>query len=136
MEDPYYEPANQYEDETDAVRAGLIPAESVYCEHGTYVGSPYGGDYLCHWCEDGVSMAELQAEHERAAAAGELCDFRGSRHEPDGRTTVLLWHVYCTPCGPCPHVVQRLTAYPDPIDITEPERRAFWLRAGGFEYHA
>ena len=25
-----------------------------YCEHGTFIGSPFGGDYLCHWCELGV----------------------------------------------------------------------------------
>jgi len=24
-----------------------------YCEHGNFIGSPYGGDYLCHWCELG-----------------------------------------------------------------------------------
>lgn len=24
-----------------------------YCKHGTFIGNPFGGDYLCHWCELG-----------------------------------------------------------------------------------
>jgi hypothetical protein len=24
-----------------------------YCQHGNFIGSPYGGDYMCHWCEMG-----------------------------------------------------------------------------------
>lgn len=27
--------------------------QSNYCKHGTFVGNPYGGDYMCHWCELG-----------------------------------------------------------------------------------
>jgi len=23
------------------------------CKHGTFIGNPYGGDYLCGWCESG-----------------------------------------------------------------------------------
>lgn len=23
------------------------------CKHGNFVGNPYGGDYMCHWCELG-----------------------------------------------------------------------------------
>jgi hypothetical protein len=30
-----------------------------YCEHGNYIGSPYGADILCGWCEDGISVAEM-----------------------------------------------------------------------------
>lgn len=25
--------------------------DSNYCKHGNFIGNPYGGDYLCHWCE-------------------------------------------------------------------------------------
>lgn len=62
-------PANQYEDETDAVRAGIIPADSVYCRHGNYVGNPYGGDYMCGRCEDGdddgiCQLCEGEGVHE------------------------------------------------------------------------
>lgn len=27
---------------------------SNYCKHGTYIGDPYGPDYLCYWCEMGI----------------------------------------------------------------------------------
>lgn len=29
------------------------------CKHGTYIGDPYGADYLCGYCEDGTSEYEL-----------------------------------------------------------------------------
>ena len=25
-----------------------------YCKHGTYIGDPYGPDYICGYCEEGV----------------------------------------------------------------------------------
>ena len=31
-----------------------------YCKQGNYVGSPGGADYMCHWCEEGVSDAEYK----------------------------------------------------------------------------
>ncbi|HZZ17152.1 MAG TPA: hypothetical protein VFE08_14455 [Candidatus Sulfotelmatobacter sp.] len=31
-----------------------------YCEHGTYVGG-CGADYMCGYCEDGISLAEAIA---------------------------------------------------------------------------
>jgi len=46
---------------------GLDPAwddtsrSDWYCEHGTYIGSPYGPDYLCGWCEDGISADQMRA---------------------------------------------------------------------------
>jgi hypothetical protein len=27
-----------------------------YCRHGSYIGDPYGADYLCWKCEDGISV--------------------------------------------------------------------------------
>jgi hypothetical protein len=32
---------------------------SQYCPHGTFIGSWWGLDYLCGWCEDGISVAEM-----------------------------------------------------------------------------
>jgi hypothetical protein len=32
-----------------------------YCKHGTFIGSWWGPDYLCGWCEDGVSVADMKA---------------------------------------------------------------------------
>lgn len=31
------------------------------CQHGTFIGSWWGPDYLCGWCEDGVSRSEQLA---------------------------------------------------------------------------
>jgi hypothetical protein len=30
----------------------------LYCVHGTYVGDPYGPDYMCGACEDSVTVYE------------------------------------------------------------------------------
>ncbi len=35
-----------------------------YCPHGTYVGG-CGADYMCGWCEDGISGAELREINRR-----------------------------------------------------------------------
>ena len=29
-----------------------------YCKHGTFIGSHWGPDYLCHWCESGDDKLE------------------------------------------------------------------------------
>ena len=34
--------------------------ESQYCQHGTFIGSWWGPDYLCAWCEDGISADEMR----------------------------------------------------------------------------
>jgi hypothetical protein len=37
-----------YDEDTDTLYAD----DDTYCEcHGTYIGTPGGPDYLCHWCE-------------------------------------------------------------------------------------
>lgn len=46
------------------------------CEHGTFIGSWWGPDYLCQWCELGISAdevraAELEYQAERLARAEE-----------------------------------------------------------------
>lgn len=28
-----------------------LSVSSNYCSHGNFIGNPYGGDYLCGWCE-------------------------------------------------------------------------------------
>lgn len=33
---------------------------SQYCIHGTFIGSWWGPDYLCGYCEDGVSLEEFE----------------------------------------------------------------------------
>jgi hypothetical protein len=32
-----------------------------HCVHGTFVGSWWGPDYLCSWCEDGISVDDMHA---------------------------------------------------------------------------
>jgi hypothetical protein len=34
--------------------------DETHCEHGTYVGYPGGPDYMCGWCEDGISLREMR----------------------------------------------------------------------------
>lgn len=34
--------------------------DSQYCKHGTFIGSWWGPDILCQWCEDGISVAEMR----------------------------------------------------------------------------
>jgi hypothetical protein len=43
-----------------------------YCKHGTFVGNPYGGDYLCGWCEDGTSDEDFHAYCREQARDHEL----------------------------------------------------------------
>lgn len=42
--------------------------ETQYCVHGTWIGSWWGPDYLCQWCEDGISVDEMHAIFARQAA--------------------------------------------------------------------
>lgn len=122
-------PANQHEDETDAVRAGLIPADSVYCEHGTYVGGWAGGDYLCGPCEDGISQAQLVREYLEACRAGDRCEpGRGGHQRPDGSFAGFTWVVRCVAVGPCAHWGDYLVNTPP--KLTYADACSFWLRAG------
>lgn len=51
---------------------------SNYCKHGTYIGDPYGPDYMCHWCEMGYEPPEriliLQPDDIRGFSAQELVE--------------------------------------------------------------
>lgn len=42
--------------------------ESGECEHGTYVGG-CGIDWICGWCEDGISAREVSEIYARRAIA-------------------------------------------------------------------
>lgn len=35
--------------------------EDYYCKHGTFIGNPFGADYLCGFCEQGYTDSEFQA---------------------------------------------------------------------------
>lgn len=70
------------------INAGYDPAyddpdnHQFYCQHGTYIGSPYGPDYMCMWCEDGISAKKM---HAIVAKRMEM----SKKHDVD-----LLWHLY------------------------------------------
>ena len=36
-------------------------SDDRWCRHGTYIGDPYGPDYMCHYCEAGYSDEEYEA---------------------------------------------------------------------------
>jgi hypothetical protein len=57
-----YEPLSDYDDQMDAIRLGLQSEADSYCVHGTFVGNWAGPDYMCGYCEMGVSVEELEAE--------------------------------------------------------------------------
>lgn len=40
LTDPFYDPSDRQNPD-------------FHCKHGTFVGNPYGGDYICQACEDG-----------------------------------------------------------------------------------
>ena len=90
--------------------AGDTSDPRQHCQHGTFIGSWWGPDYLCGWCEEGIGVDEMrriQAEAER---------LRGDRAErqyqdmvlylstvdisPQGRAAVLnfLVHHYAEAC--------------------------------------
>lgn len=51
--------------------------DTSYCRHGTFIGDPYGPDYLCHWCEepDGDHQyARAQLDRRRVELLGPKLD--------------------------------------------------------------
>ena len=34
--------------------------DETHCDHGMYVGYPGGPDYMCQWCEDGISVLGMR----------------------------------------------------------------------------
>jgi hypothetical protein len=53
-----------YYGDEDAERAAYpdLRNDSHYCKHGNYIGTPYGADYMCHWCEMGEEPEVLTYE--------------------------------------------------------------------------
>lgn len=40
--------------------SGKLDDPRYRCEHGTFIGDPYGPDYMCYWCEMGISKEEYE----------------------------------------------------------------------------
>lgn len=62
-----------------------------YCRHGSFVGDPYGGDYLCAKCEDGVSVYQ-EAIAEAHAALQRLVDVRVALTTLKDQGVITDWH--------------------------------------------
>lgn len=57
--DDDYDPSNAYGDiEPDAQD---YASDRDYCRHGRYVGNPWGADYMCGYCESGISDEDYEA---------------------------------------------------------------------------
>lgn len=72
--------------------------DRYYCEHGTFIGNPFGGDYMCGWCEDGVSMKEYITIQEaqarrimrRNAVQAWYSGFPVVKESPTGFTSIVV----------------------------------------------
>jgi hypothetical protein len=51
---------SDYDEQMDAIQHGLLTYEGTHCVHGTFVGNWAGPDYMCGYCEMGVTDEEFQ----------------------------------------------------------------------------
>ena len=42
---------------------GDLQDEAQRCEHGKFIGSWWGPDILCHYCEEGISVEDMNRRH-------------------------------------------------------------------------
>jgi len=49
-----------------------VNGRSNYCHHGHFVGDPYGPDYMCGMCEDGITTYEEAIEEARVVVQRRL----------------------------------------------------------------
>ena len=70
-----------------------------YCEHGVYVGG-CGIDWMCHYCESGVTAEELAArDAEEAARVASLpkCEKCGDAIDQTDRERIAAWSRIAAP---------------------------------------
>lgn len=63
------EPTSDYDDQMQGLQAGVLTYEQTHCKHGTFIGHWAGPDFMCFYCEMGVSdeeYAEILAERDAA----------------------------------------------------------------------
>lgn len=75
--------------------------ERQYCQHGTWIGSWWGPDYLCQFCEDGITKE--QAELIRI-------DNAIHRAKHDGRIAVWINMADCMHKNPHKHPFSAMLA--------------------------
>lgn len=66
--DDVFGPGGMADDRDDSNDAEFREADG-YCDHGVYVGG-CGIDWMCQWCEDGISRAEWLAMGRAERLAG------------------------------------------------------------------
>lgn len=49
-----------------------VNGRSNYCRHGRFVGDPYGPDYMCGLCEDGITVYDEALAEARTAVQRRL----------------------------------------------------------------
>jgi hypothetical protein len=84
--------------------------DSQYCKHGTFIGSWWGPDYLCGWCEDGISVAEVREIHkaQRRAQIEKLAETeRNVLAALPFNATHLHWWVHSF----APHMLQQARVF-------------------------
>lgn len=92
-EDPYAEPPITYAelmdmmDDRDDSGDPEFRDPDGYCEHGTYVGG-CGIDWMCQWCEDGISAAEAK----KIVASQRLAGIRDRAQRAEKWLNTLLIH--------------------------------------------
>ena len=69
--DDDWEPTSDYDDQMDALQHGLLTYEGTHCVHGTFVGNWAGPDYMCGYCESGMTAEEYEEEKRYWAEANE-----------------------------------------------------------------
>lgn len=71
--------------------------DDQHCEHGTFIGSWWGPDLMCQWCEGGVSVAEMHAYY----AAQRQREYDKAVERWDGMAAALTeWHrTFSNPAG-------------------------------------
>jgi len=82
----------------NAVEAEDYADDRFYCKHGTFIGNPFGGDYLCSWCEDGISdedfalyvRREANRIMRRHAADTWARSLQGCKYAPGMHTSLIV----------------------------------------------
>lgn len=64
--------AREIEYRADRLAAFARRENYVYCVHGNYVGDPFGPDYMCGMCEDGIDIYTEAIETGRSIAQRQL----------------------------------------------------------------
>jgi hypothetical protein len=89
--------------------------DSQYCEHGKFIGSWWGPDYLCGWCEDGISRAEMIEIH-KAQRRREIQKLLDTERDLNAALSPLPWsarHLHWWVHDFAPHMLRQARIFSD-----------------------